>query len=284
MVLGVSTVPPKAVTRENKCREFVESIVFNSDTPTLLGNIGGEARMIHSLASEGIPKLKKFTRALSTTRFVSIINAPFNVYEVITGTANLIMDKGKEKRIDNGLDLISNIGQLGEDIGVVAEAINDLKPIAHIAYLTTPLTIISVAFSVVTYIIQGKSIYWCKKIIKKLETKPLDKVFKKHHYHIERQCEIDPKIIKKAIKVNNKEAVVKELKKRIHAKIACHALTIAITTIGIIASIIFLSMTASPLLIAGSALMATLFLLGIVKKGVDYFSNRRLHRSISKLA
>lgn len=273
----------QAIHPERKCN-FIDSILLNPDTPMVIGNIAGEVRSIHSIASSIVPELKKFTRSLVATQFVSILNAPFNISEVITGVFKVITEKGKQRRIDNGLELAMNIGQLGEDISGIAATINELRPLLSGFSWVAPLSVASVALSVVNYAINARNIFWSRKIIKQLDETPLKKVFKEHRYHLEKQCGVNPQLVKKALKSGNEALAVKEIKKRIKCKTACHALALVITTIGIVTTIIFLTMTASPLLLAGSALLAILFALGITKKCVDYFSERKLKNKISQIA
>lgn len=272
-----------AIQQERK-HSFIDSIVLNPDTPMIIGNVAGEARSIHAIASKIIPELKRFTRGLVATQFASILNMPFNVSEVITGTFKVITEKGKERRADNALELAMNIGQLGEDISGIASTVNDLRPLLSGFAWVTPLSIGAVALSAVNYAINARNIFWSRRLIKQLDQDPLRKIYKEHRYHLEKQCGVSPSLVRKALKCTNREAAVKEIKQRIKAKTACHALALVITTIGIVTTIIFLTMTASPLLLAGSALLALLFALGITKKCVDYFSERQLKNKISQIA
>jgi hypothetical protein len=261
---------------------FVDSIILNPDTTMVIGNIGGEARSIHSIVSTLIPKCNRFGRGFAVTQFTAIPNALFNINEVGMGIFKTITE-GKKHRLDNALELTMNVGQLGEDVSTIALTISEFRPLITCLSWATPLSIASAVISVVNYVINGRNIYWSRKIIKQLKKDPLKKVYKEHRYHLEKQCGVDPKIVRKAIRSGNQVEAIKHIQHRIRAKTACHSLSLIIATISILATIIFLTMTATPLLLAGSALLATLFALGIIKKCVDYFSNSRLERSINKI-
>jgi hypothetical protein len=281
-------------TRERVVKKF-KAVVLNPDTPLWLGNVGSIARAIEQIVSPFIQTSIKIQKLLSGTQFTAALNAPFNIYEVATGFAKVLKEKGTEVKLDHGLELISNIGQLSEDIGGIASAFKDLKIVTGAFAWLTPLAIFSAITSTVTYIMDGRTIFYCSKLLAKTKAKYANNpegLLKKHAYHLERQGGIDMDLCKKVLeKVEaapqpNKEpqtALLKAIRHRVKSRRLCQALNIVVTTISIIVTAIFLLSSAQALLIAGAALIVALSVISMARRGINLYSNHQFEKRLSAI-
>lgn len=284
--------PVIETTRQKVFKKF-KAVVLNPDTPLWLGNVGSIARSIEQIVSPFFKTAVKIQKLLAGTQFASVYNLPFNIYEVATGFVKLIREKGKEKKLDNGLELVSNIGQLSEDVGGITSAFKDLNIVTGAFAWLTPLAIFSTIASTVTYIMDGRAIYFCSKLLSKTKAKYADNpqaLLKKHAYHLERQGGVDVALCKKVLnRVNaapaqnkeNEKTILKAINKRVKTRQACQALNIVITTISIIAAAIFLFTSAQALLITAAALVITLSVISMARRGLNLYSNYRFEKKLN---
>lgn len=292
---AVAANAPMVESHRHKIFKKMKAVVLNPDTPLWLGNVGSIARSVEQLVAPFFTTAIKVKKFLAGTQFISVLNAPFNIYEVATGFVKLIREKGKENKVDNGLELLSNIGQLSEDVGGIASAFKDLNLVTSSLAWLTPLSIFSTIASTVTYIMDGRSIYFCSKLLSKTKAKyanNLQGLIKKHAYHLERQGGVDVKQcnqvleqIKAAPEKNqqNEQLVLKAINKRIKTRQICQALSIVITTISIIATAIFLLASAQALLIAAAALVIALSVISMARRGLNLYSNYRFEKKLTRI-
>lgn len=281
---------------ETHCQGIVKkfkAVVLNPDTPLWLGNVGSIARAIEQMVSPFFQTAIKIQKILAGTQFTAALNAPFNIYEVATGFLKVIKEKGAEVKLDHGLELISNIGQLSEDVGGIASAFKDLKIVTGAFAWLTPLAIFSAITSTISYIIDGRTIYFCSKLLAKSKAKYANNpegLIKKHAYHLERQGGVDMNLCRKVLKKvegqphpKEHETILKEIQQRVKTRRFCQALNIVITTVSIIATAIFLISTAQGLLIAGAALVVALSVISMARRGINLYSNHQFEKRLSAI-
>lgn len=283
---------PAVETTAQRFFKKIKAVVLNPDTPLWLGNVGSIARSIEQIVAPFFETAVKVQKLLAGSQFTSVLNAPFNIYEIATGFAKVIHEKGKESRLDNGLELVSNIGQLSEDVGGIASAFKDLNLVTSSFAWLTPLAIFSTITSTISYIIDGRTIFFCSKLLAKSKAKYANDpqgFIKKHAYHLERQGSVDLELCKKVFEKidaapapiqKNEQIVLKAIRERVKTRRACQILNIVITTISIIATAIFLLSSAQALLIAGAALVVALSVISMARRGINLYSNYRFEHKL----
>ncbi len=278
--------------KPSKIKRAFKATLLNPNTANWIGDLGGSANAVNDLAKSKFKALARFGRAFMATQLLAIFNAPFDLYEVIISGYNLITEKGKQKRIDNALDLTAAGNDVIEDVLSITSGLNDLKPFASGLKWFTPLTIISTALSVITLPIEGRNLYYAIKHLKKLghiSPESVETYAKKHSYHLERQCGIDRDLIKAALKKNEswtpegQNTITKHvnaMKGRIRAKIACISLSAVATIIGIISTVILLTAILPHFAMVVAGLTIAICLCGMTRRAIEYISEKQLERKL----
>lgn len=284
-----------AVSVKDHAVRFFHAVVLNPDTPQWLGNLGSIARSVEQLASPFFALSEKAHKILGGSQLFALYNAPFNLKEVMFGIKNMIQAKTLEERVDEGLEMVTNFGQLTEDIGGIAGGLQELKFISSSLAWLSPLAIFAAAASTINYYIDGKAIFHCSKLLKKMKVKYLNDpkaLIAKHGYHLRKQGNVTiascEEILGKIDRAgDNKEAVEKKLSKAIREKIRfrriSQALSIVVTTISLIATAIFLLTSAQAFLIAGAALVIALSVIAMARRGMNVYSNYKFEKRVEKI-
>lgn len=271
----------------------VKVILTNEDIPFWTGNVGSLARSVHALALPYFARLGKIAKAVAATQFTGLISLPFTIKDLVTGAKDL--KKEPKHKTDTALDVISNTGQLAEDVSNIGSALQSLKPALMPFAWIARVSLASTILSAINYVIDGKALYSMHRIKKsakdEFEYNP-SKFVEEHAYRLENQCGVDVEKFKKVVKPlsyttekgqENIKTCRKALKQRINYKRLGTALNIVATSIGIAVTAIFAFMTAPAWAVAGTSLLIAGSLLLISKKVIDYYANHKFIKQIKQI-
>lgn len=274
------------------CNKF-KAVIIHSDVPFWIGNVASLARSVHQLALPYFAKLSRIATPLATTQFTGLLNLPYTVKELVTGAKE--MKNEPTHRSEIGLDIISNIGQLGEDIGNIGSALKDLRPLLMPFQWLSKLSIISTAISTVNYVIDGRALYKMHRVKQKAKDKfeiNPSRFVEKHARVLDKQCGVDIELLKKVVKPldyksekgqEDIKACQHALKTRIKYKRLGTALNLLATTVGIAVTAIFIVTTAPQWAVAGTALLAFTTVVIISKKVVNYYADHKFKKQLNEI-
>lgn len=281
--------PKKKPCLSKACWDEFNAVVIHPDTPSWFGAVGGLARAVASIARPFVKLTETVMRSLAATQFTCIFTLPFDFYQFLSDSRDLAIKKGRQARLDNAVGMLGDLSQVSDGVGTYISALSDVGAISSsVMRWVAPLTLASALASSIFFFISGRGLYYNVKLLRELKKVPctqeaLLEMVKKHSYHLERQCGVDTKLFIKTIsglKLNEQEIkkAYEALKRRIHRKEFTYALSILITTIGIIASILFFAASALlPVAIAASALLVALSPLAMSKMALEMYANRRFN-------
>lgn len=291
----------KEEASENKCTEVLKATVLNPDIPSVAGTLGSLTRDFRGIVKPFVPISNKVNQSIDATQFTTAFTMPHSVYNLIVGGTNLVLEKGKEAKLDNTLSIVGEVSALGGDVADFAQALVDLEAVPQPpGNWPAVLSLSSTLLSSVFIFINGRGLHFCRKALndlKKAKENPKDTidVLKKRTYHLGRQCGVNTELFFKTLSkctIKKDEPLFQKtidaLKTRVKQKIASNALSITISAVIIIAVVIlFAASSLIPLVVLGSSLLAFGHLLVFPKMILDAHADKqfenRMNRAVKQL-
>lgn len=269
------------------------NVFLNEDAYPWLHALGGEARAIMGVAKPFFQVHETAHRAMAATQFTTAFTMPLSLYGIINDLVDLAKETGKNAVLDNTLSLVGDVGDLLDGIGTFASALVELDaaPAATMTW-AGPLALAASLASSVFFVVHGRGIYYCNKVLNELATTHPDELLvlvKKRNYHLARQCSVKPNFIKNIVekihqgpaeeRTDRLKQVSESIKTRIQHKLISHALGIVITLIGIVASVILFATGIVAWGIAASVILGVLFTASMGKMAFEIYSHRKFKNS-----
>ena len=273
--------------------------IFNSNMPFVTSSLGGLSRGIMGVVKPHFEVLKGLDLFVGGTQFLTIWTLPIDLIGFANRLKGTIFADNKEVGNDNGLDLIGKVIHIADGIGNLTAGLVDVGAVAAQAMSWAgPLALGCSLAGVIFYVINGKSILKNRQFVhlfNKTSVNGPDAVLKlmkneKHLYRLERHGGVKVSKFTKKIKNIQKHSLDNQTKKihksyralktRLKWKQVSHYCGMLITSIGIVASIVFFISNAPAFLIAGSSLLVVLYAALIAKMGIEYFANRQFNHAM----
>lgn len=311
---AATSVFNKAATKTSPlqvCKK-IGACIINPDNTSFINSVLGEARAVYGLVKTFFSNMIKFSRIFNATEFSKTLSLPFDVYNLLIGAFDFIVEKG-DARLDAFLGILGSVSEIGDAVSSLAAMLVELGALgASTMSWAVPLNLASCVLSAVFIVMNIRSLYISTQVVKKLN-KNLTKIatpdyrkayttLKKHSYELESHCGVDVKKVQTKIRKlykkkhaegtpkskkefnANMDKVFKSLKVRIHHKQFSLALGMVITKVGMLATLLFaLSPFFSPLAVGGFVALAVLFSLSLFKMGFDFYANMRLRITINAI-
>lgn len=284
---------------KKSCGKRINKLLFFSDMPFVTSSLGGLSRGIKDVVKHHLEVLEKLDLVVAGTQLLTIWTLPLDVYGLVKSIGGVISADVSEVRNDKALDLMGKVVHIADGIGNLTAGLVDIGAVATQAMSWAgPLSLGCSLAGVVFYVINGKALYKNRKFVRlfnkasQIGSADVLKFVKnkKHRYRIEKHGGVNvEKFTKKIKSIQKKDSADQDqkiqkayeaLKTRIQWKQASHALGILITTIGIVASIVFAVSNAPAFLIAGSSLLIGLYAVLIGKMFMEYLANRQFNHAM----